>query len=176
MRRRGGYTLIELVTTLVVGSVLLSLAVPAFENLVLDSRRTADINAFVTAVQLARSESAKRGRPAVLCKTVDWVHCNGADAYYEQGWMVFVDEDGDSPPFRDENEQLLFGYEPVTAGTIRSNRARYVFRPYWRRSTNGTITFCDRRGSDAARAVIISYTGRPRVADRGPGRPLVCAS
>jgi hypothetical protein len=40
---------------------------------------------------------------------------------------------------------------------------------------NGTVTFCDTRGPAAARAVIISYTGRPRVSDRGPGRrPLVC--
>jgi len=60
-------------------------------------------------------------------------------------------------------------------GTVTSNRPYYEFRPR-RRSTNGTTVFCDRRGSAAAKAVIVSYTGRPRV-DRvdADGRPLRCA-
>ena len=42
--------------------------------------------------------------------------------------------------------------------------------------TNGTTIFCDGRGAPAAKAVIVSYTGRPRV-DRvdADGRPLHCA-
>jgi type IV fimbrial biogenesis protein FimT len=61
------------------------------------------------------------------------------------------------------------------AGTITSNRPYYEFR-VGRRSTNGTVVFCDRRGTAAARSVIVSYTARPRVADRdADGRPLQCA-
>jgi hypothetical protein len=38
-----------------------------------------------------------------------------------------------------------------------------------------TFTFCDDRGSPAARAVIISQTGRPRVSDRSAANtPLAC--
>ena len=61
-------------------------------------------------------------------------------------------------------------------GTITANRASFQFRPFFWRSTNGTVTFCDERGVAAARAVIVSYTGRPRVSDRGPGRALTCAN
>jgi type IV fimbrial biogenesis protein FimT len=91
--------------------------------------------------------------------------------------MVFVDQDNDSPPRLDGDETLLLHYLPAMQGSIRSNRAHYIFRPYYRRSTNGTVIFCDRRGSAAARAVIVSYTGRPRVSstDAG-GRRLNCAS
>jgi hypothetical protein len=40
---------------------------------------------------------------------------------------------------------------------------------------NGTIVFCDARGSAHARAIIISHTGRPRVAQRdADGKPLRC--
>ena len=171
-----GYTLLELLIALVLTGILLSLGVPGLAWLALDARRTADVNAFVTAIQLARSESAKRSRPVVLCKTVDTEHCGGAQIQYESGWMVFVDEDDDEPPRRDPDETLLLHYLPVNEGSIRSNRAHYVFRPYFKRSTNGTVVFCDRRGADAARAVIVSYTGRPRVAGTGAsGQPLVCA-
>lgn len=171
-----GFSILELMFALLITVCLLTAAVPALNWLVLDSKRTADINAFVTSIQLARSESAKRAAPVIVCKTADFRVCGGISVHYEGGWMVFVNEDGDSPPEVDSSEVVLFSYRPNTQGTIRSNRSRYTFRPYFQRSTNGTITFCDHRGESAARAVIISYTGRPRVSDQGPGdRRLLCA-
>lgn len=165
-----GFSLLDLMLTLLVVAGLLTAGIPGLNWLVLDSRRTADINALVTSIQLARSESAKRAAPVIVCKTTDFRVCGGSSDHYEAGWMVFVDEGVDP------EEAVLFSYTPYTKGTIRSNRSRYSFRPYYRRSTNGTITFCDRRGESAARAVIVSYTGRPRVSDRGPGnRRLRCA-
>jgi len=174
--RRRGFVLLELLFVLLIVAVLLTAGLPAMSWLALDARRTADINALVSSIQLARSESAKRGAAVIVCKTRDHRVCAGSEAHFENGWMVFVNEDGDYPPRVDINESLLFSYEPTSRGTIRSNRLRYDFRPYYRRSTNGTVTFCDRRGAAAARAVIVSYTGRPRVSDRDPGgRRLECA-
>jgi len=176
MDPRAGFTLWELLCTLAVAAVVLGLGVPGFERFALDARLTADVNGFVTAIQLARSEAAKRGHNVVLCKTADLRSCGDAEIGYEAGWMVFVNEDGLAPPARSDAEPLLLAYSPVTVGTIRSNRSLYHFRPFLVRSTNGTITFCDRRGAAAARAVIVSYTGRPRTSSRGPGnRALVCA-
>ena len=176
MRPRG-YTLLELLITLTLIVVLLLLGLPGLRDLGLDARRTADVNAFVSAIHLARSESIKRARPVVLCHTTDGIACAGARQSYDLGWMVFVDADEDIPPRRDNDEQLLVHYAPVIEGSIRSNRAHYVFRPYYRRSTNGTVVFCDIRGPEAARAVIVSYTGRPRVADTtAAGGRLNCAN
>jgi type IV fimbrial biogenesis protein FimT len=175
MNKRG-FSLLELLIVLLVIGGLLAAGLPALGWLVRDAERTADINAFVTAIHLARSVSAKRSLPVIVCKTTDLRFCGDSSVRYEDGWMVFVDEDGDSPPEVDGSERVLFSYQPNTTGTIRSNRARYTFRPWYRRSTNGTITFCDDRGASAARAVIVSYTGRPRVSDRGPGgKSLRCA-
>lgn len=174
---QSGTSALELLVVLVIVGILVTAAAPGLAWIALDARRTADVNAFVTAIQLARSESAKRARSVVLCKSADLSTCGGSEVRYDSGWIVFVDLDADTPPQRDPGEPLVFGYRPVSEGTIRSNRPRYTFRPYYRRSTNGTVTFCDRRGAEAARAVIVSYTGRPRVSDRGPGdRALTCAS
>ena len=172
-----GFSLFELMFTLAIAVIIAFAGVPAMGWLVLDARLTADVNAFVTSIQLARSESAKRGGSVVVCKTADDRVCGGTAVHYETGWMVFVDEDDDDPPEVDGNESVLWSYRPAAEGTIRSNRSRYVFSPYYRRSTNGTVTFCDSRGAAAARAVIVSYTGRPRASDRGPGgRKLECVT
>jgi type IV fimbrial biogenesis protein FimT len=173
--RSEGHTLLELVTALALAAVVLGVGIPSFERLALDARRTAAVNAFVTAVQLARSEAAKRARPVVLCKTVELERCGGTEIGYDAGWMVFVNEDDVRPPHRSAQEPLLFAHRPAFEGTIEANRALFEFRPFRTRSTNGTVTFCDRRGPQAARAVIVSYTGRPRVSESGPGRELACA-
>lgn len=172
----GGLSLWELLLTLAFGLTLTALAIPSFTELSLDNRRVADINALVTSVQLARSEAAKRGEPIILCKTRDQARCGGSGVSWHDGWMVFVNEDGNEPPNRAPSEPLLYGYRPDSEGPISGNRSVFRFRAFLWRSTNGTVTFCDRRGASRARAVIVSYTGRPRVSDYGPGRPLSCAS
>lgn len=182
MRKKRGFTLWELICALAVAGIAFAIGVPGLRTFALDSRRTANVNAFVVAVQLARSESFKRGRPVIVCKTSDGVRCAGDEVRYDAGWMVFVNEDDVHPPSRGADEPLLFRHVPRSAGggaagiRIASNRAVFEFRPFRLRSTNGTVTFCDERGARAARAVIVSYTGRPRTSDRAPGgRPLICA-
>ncbi len=175
MNRCRGVTLLELLIVLMVAGVLAAAAVPGLGAFILNARRTADVNGFVTAVQLARSEAFKRGRTVVLCKTADGTHCGGSDVDFDQGWMVFVNDGSESPPRRDADEPQLYAYRPEMAGSITANRRLFEFRPFGRRSTNGTVTFCDRRGAGQARAVIVSFTGRPRVTRSGPGlRPLTC--
>ena len=175
MNRCRGVTLLELLIVLMVAAVLAAAAIPGLDAFILNARRTADVNGFVTAVQLARSEAFKRGRPVILCKTADGTGCGDSDVDFHQGWMVFVNDDGDNPPRRDADEPQLFAYQPGTTGSITANRRLFEFRPFGRRSTNGTVTFCDRRGAEQARAVVVSFTGRPRVTRNGPGLPpLVC--
>jgi type IV fimbrial biogenesis protein FimT len=176
MRPLRGFTLWELLCTLAIAAVALAAGAPALRTFVLDARLTADVNGWILAVQLARSEAAKRGRPVIVCKTDDTRRCGDADLPVDSGWMVYVNSDDQYPPRRSATEPLLYVHELELAGTVRSNRPYYEFRP-GRRSTNGTIVFCDRRGASAAKAVIVSYTGRPRV-DRvdADHRPLDCAA
>jgi len=172
MQRSLGFSVWELLCTLGIAAIALTAGIPAFRSFLLDARLTADVNGWVLAVQVARSEAAKRGRPVIACKTIDTRQCGAGP---NAGWMVYVNLDDDYPPRRSGTEPLLLVHAPESAGTAVSNRPYYEFRP-GRRSTNGTIVFCDARGAAAARAVIVSHTGRPRVSARDSnGRPLRCA-
>jgi type IV fimbrial biogenesis protein FimT len=88
---------------------------------------------------------------------------------------VFVNLDRDAPAARDSDEELLRVYPPWESGQIAANRTTLSFRPFGQSGVTATITFCDDRGSAAARAVIISQTGRPRIAEKNPsGGSLHC--
>lgn len=176
MRSARGVTLVELLTTLTVIAVLGALAVPSFRTLHSDAERTATVNRFFHALFLARSEAIKRGAVVSVCKSPDGAVC-APDAQWTAGWLVFVNSDRDDPVERDPGEDVVAVYAGWRNGCITSNRPAYSFRPYVQRVVNGTIVFCDARGATHARAIIISHTGRPRVAQRDSnGASLQCPS
>jgi type IV fimbrial biogenesis protein FimT len=175
MARTQGWTLIEALTALAVLAILTSLAVPAFGNMRRDNERTTVVNALLQAVFLARSETARRGEIVTICKSKDGALCAEKAANWHDGWIVFVDKDRDSDPQRDPDEPLLLVNQGWPAGKITSNRQSYSFRPYQQGVVNGTIVFCDARGSAHARAIIISHTGRPRIVRHSAdNKPLKC--
>ncbi len=155
-----GFTLVEMLLSLAVGAVLLALAAPLYTGLVHDARMTSAVNAFVHGIHVARHQSQALGADLVLCRSSSGEQCTPGTPWRD-GYLVFVNRDRDSPPRVDSGEPILQRSGPFD-GAILANREVFVFRPYGLRSVNGTITLCDRRGQGAARAVIVSYTGRPR--------------
>lgn len=165
VRSRDGYTLIELLAGLAAMAVSLAWGVPSFRNFLLDAARTREVNQFVQALYLARGEAIKRNQVVSLCPSRDGVTCLPG-SLWASGWLVFVNVDRDSPATRDSGEELLRTYPSWDSGQISSNRSTLSFRAFGQSGVTATVTFCDARGSSAARAVIVSQTGRPRVADR----------
>lgn len=85
MRLGAGFTLIELMITLVVLVVLVSIAVPNLSGFLVRSQRQQATSEFITAIALARSEAVKRGVPVTLA-AVD----SGTEAL-AGGWKIFTD-------------------------------------------------------------------------------------
>lgn len=164
MRRQSGQTLIELLITAAIAVALGAFALPSLRGWLADARQASRTTAFVVSAQLARGEALRRAHPVTLCASADGTRC-GED--YSKGWIVFEDEDrdGDHQPA----EPLLDTYAAPVGGTARSTRPRYVWRAHGRRSTNGTVIFCSPTERSRSRAVIVSYTGRPRTSDRLAG-------
>ena len=104
MERHRGFTLIELMFTLMAASVLLAWGIPSFREFRLNAERTREVNQFVQAVYLARSEAIKRNGVVSLCPSPDGQHCGGSGAAWQSGWIVFVNSDRDSPAVREPDE------------------------------------------------------------------------
>jgi type IV fimbrial biogenesis protein FimT len=166
MERPRGVTLPELVFTLAIAAGLLGWAVPTFRDLQRNSERAREVNQFIQAVYLARSEAIKRNGVVSLCPSLNGQSCGPSGTPWHRGWIVFVNLDRDSPAIRDSGEDLLRVYAPWREGRVSANRTTLSFRSFGQSGVTATFTFCDDRGPSAARAVIISQTGRPRVSDR----------
>jgi type IV fimbrial biogenesis protein FimT len=172
-----GITTLELAISLTIIAVASTLAVPGFRNLRQDSLRTTAVNNFIHALYLARSEAIKRGAVVSICKSANGETCLQRSAEWSDGWMVFVNANRDEPPQHDTGEPVLAVYESWAGGRITSNRQSYSFRAYNQAVVNGTLVFCDSRGGPHARAIIISGTGRPRIAQRdASNKPLRCTA
>ncbi len=161
MNHAHGYTVLELLITLAVSGLLLTLAIPSFADLVLDARLTATVNRVVHGMHVARQEALKSGTDVVLCRSPGGLQCDH-NAPWNAGLIVFLNRDRDDPPRVDPGEPVLQVEGRLPVGSIQANRRAFIFRPSGLRSVNGTLTFCDRRGTGRARAVVVSYTGRPR--------------
>ncbi len=170
-----GFSLLELLATLLIAGILLTVGAPALGGLILEARMTSSVNSFVHSIHLAKQAAQTSVRYIALCKSSDGTQCQHGGQWNE-GWIVFVNTDHDDPPQVDRDEIILRVSGPFKGGLIKANRKAFVFRPFRKRSTNGTFIFCDSRGAEKARAVIVSYTGRPRISTTNShNKPLKCA-
>ncbi len=85
----------ELLVTLTVLGVLVSVGLPSVRDFVVSNRLTSDINSFVGLVNYARSEAITRNQSVIICpKTVGANTCQSDSAWNKYDVQVFVDADG----------------------------------------------------------------------------------
>jgi type IV fimbrial biogenesis protein FimT len=67
LNRIRGFTLLELIVTLTVASVLLSVGIPSFRAVTMNSRMISQTNELVTSIKMARSAAVRYQRNATVC-------------------------------------------------------------------------------------------------------------
>ncbi len=169
-----GFTLVELITTIAVAMVLVTIAVPSFYTMTRNNAMTAQANNFTTVLTQARSEGRKRGRLAVICKSDDQATCSTSDSVnWENGWLVYIDSDRDRLL---DDDELVLSTSGGLAGesTMRSDGdfSNYIaFLPDGRCIGDGNVEppaeglfrICDQRGTEYAREIDVSPSGRASV-------------
>jgi type IV fimbrial biogenesis protein FimT len=111
-RRAGGFTIVELVFTILIAAVILGIGIPSFRTMIHSNRLVTQNNEVVAAMQFARSLSITRNQPITLCRTDDEddVDCAATSGEWEF-WIV-----------RDPaNEVLRRGVLPSYSDTISFN-------------------------------------------------------
>ncbi|MET0533461.1 MAG: GspH/FimT family pseudopilin [Steroidobacter sp.] len=125
-----GFTIIELMVTIAVVAVLLSIAVPAFGDLMRRNRIAAQTNTVIGALNYARAETATRGMPVSVCaaRNADRTSCVDAAetaTTWTNGWIVFTDRTGIAGQLDGMDQALQSGAMPMSDFTFTSS-ATYV--------------------------------------------------
>ncbi|WP_304641609.1 GspH/FimT family pseudopilin [Pseudomonas sp.] len=146
-----GFTLIELMVTIAVAAIILSLAIPSFTEATLGSKLRATANNLAAAATLARSEAIKRREQVVLCASSNGSSCGGS---WEQGWIVL----GGSTVIRTQGAAPK-GFK------VNGDQSSLTFQPTGVGSTPANFTVCRATPSVGSqeRTVTISATGRASV-------------
>lgn len=90
-KKSDGFTLIEAMITVAVASILLSIAIPSFSQMIERNRISSATNEFMAALMLTRSEAVTRTIPISICASDTGTVCNAALNDYAKGWVIFSD-------------------------------------------------------------------------------------
>ena len=109
-----GFTIIELMITVALLAVMVTIGVPAFTSTINTNETAAKSNAFLSALKLSRTEATKRRQNIIVCASANQSDC--ASNNWSDGWIVFEDTDGGND--FDAGEIIIDTYELPAGFTI----------------------------------------------------------
>jgi type IV fimbrial biogenesis protein FimT len=159
-----GFTLVELLITIMVLAVLLTVAAPSFTEMLANNRMRSEVYALRALLTEARSEALTERSLVAVCASSDGESCTGN---WNQGYIAFFDDDGDGDVDAGDRIVLARTIEAPTITIGFSNADDFEYVLYNSRGNaqnnatayNGTFTLCDERGAKHAAGLIVSPVG-----------------
>lgn len=168
-----GFTIVELMISVVVAAILLALASPSFVEFTKNRRIIAQANEFISTLSLARSEALKRVSRVTVCASSSGTSCTGS---WGEGYIVFNDDDNDGTV--DGGEPILkvvsalAGSNTLDGSSDVAAYVSYVASGHSKLTSgafqSGNIALCDDRGATHGKAIAVNVTGRVRVESDAP--------
>ena len=114
-----GFTLIELMVTIVVVAILAAVGLPSMGNFIAQNRLSGNVNEFIGATMLTRSEAIQRSGAVTICRSVNaetaaTPACDTSSSDWGSGWLVYVGTSATTPTATN----ILARQGPFTSGTI----------------------------------------------------------
>ena len=170
-RRERGFSVTELIATVLIAGVLAAAAIPSFTNAIKNNRISTASNLLWQDMALARSEAVKRG----IDVTIAAVPGAGANSW-TAGWTVFVDDDEDGVVDNDEEVirvgKALSDTQTLVAVDSDGPAANVTFIRYRSTGTLNTalvapfdFTLCDNRTEETGRNLSVLGLGRTTITE-----------
>lgn len=164
LTKNRGFSVYDMLVAVGIVTVLGAVAIPALKPVLSNQRMATSVNTLMTALHLTRSTAVQSGKRATLCPTRDGIECLGSSTAWQEGLMVYIDENANRE--RDPHETVVQLFKIGRAVQLHSpsSRDHVTYQPNGLASgTNTTFVFCDTDRSAAARKVIVANSGRARI-------------
>ncbi|TCB67159.1 GspH/FimT family pseudopilin [Acinetobacter sp. ANC 4178] len=139
------YTLVELVITILVLSILVTLALPYYHEIKANQERRIISRQVLASIQLAKQHAAIHHTNVVMCSSKDMQNCN--EAMWEQGFILFLDSNQNRQV--DLNETLItqertdLSYGTLNwRGTLRFPSLNFMAEHGLPIGSNGSFYYC----------------------------------
>ena len=176
MERHKGFTVVELLITIVVVSILLATGVPSILQMVKNNRVTMQANKLVTSVQLGRNEAVKRGTRTTVCAANTTLDDCAGSSNWANGWIVFSNLDNDSTADtgtgecddKKDEDCIMRTSEGINNSTLTGSDNAIHFLPTGL-TDNGPVTFtltandCEK---EQERSIIVTLQGHTTIASQ----------
>ena len=77
--KASGFTMIEMMMTIAIAAIVMTLAIPSFRYVTNANRIASEINGLLGDLQFARAEAIKEGRTVTVCVSTDGATCAAGD-------------------------------------------------------------------------------------------------
>ena len=169
---QAGFTLVELMITLVIAGIIMTQAVPSFGDMIARNRLVTQTNDLVADINLARSEAITRGARVILCRSAapgaTTPSCGGTTKTWTTGWLLYAESDGTAGFLASGGDTLIrIGHPAHSVVTVMSDSAGDVSLTYnadGTASSTAVFAICDTNdGTTTGRQININGVGRPRL-------------
>lgn len=158
-----GFTLIELMITLIIFSIVVALGAPSFSRMITNNAVNTDRDTLFNSLVYARTEAIKRSETVSICKSVNLTACDSS-ASWTDGWVVFEDSNGDGAATGDTILRVHEALKRNISVTF-SGGDSVTFDGLGRAANSGTFSLSHSSGNaDFDRTVVLTATGRARKA------------
>lgn len=164
--RQCGVTLIELLVTLSIAVILMTIAVPNFQDFSRRNRIESATSDLMATLSYARSEAIRRGVKVSVCRSNTGINCTTTGPW-QSGWIVFTNPNNDNNV--DSGEEILRVHqalpEQITLNTDFTNRITYQPDGRITNHVGGSFFICYGGTPANARRIAVIGSGRARVED-----------
>lgn len=131
MHHRNGFTMLELLVTMSILAISVTIAAPSFTNLIKETRTRAQVRDMVAALEIARSNAVMRRHTVTVCSSTNGAACAGSSTSWASGWIVLDTVDN----------ALLQAFPALTGGTTVTTAVTGVtFDAYGEIATSTQLT------------------------------------
>lgn len=148
-----GFSLIELMVTIAVAAILLSIIVPSFTGLIESSRERTTRDLLVSSIYTAKQQAQSKRINVYLCPTVDGNSCAAA---WEGDWLVYEDIDGSDGL---NGGDIIINNVFSKTNNINSALLQIRFSPTGH-TTAGTFAICSNDDNELVYLIQLSRMGR----------------